>query len=67
MRGADEVRLDRQVLVEEVGAQRVVCVDAADARRGDEDVVGALLLHEVAHGALLEQVELAVRAQEQLE
>ena len=50
-RGADQVRLDHQVLVEEVGAQRVVGLDAADLGGGDEDVVGPLARHEGAHRA----------------
>ena len=63
VRAVDQVGLDHQVLVQEVGAVLVVGLDAADLGRGDEDVVGPLLGQEGVHGALVQQVELGMRAQ----
>ena len=66
VRALDEVGLDLQVLVEEVGALHVVGQDAADLGRSDEDEVRALRVQEIEDGALVEQVELGARARDEL-
>jgi hypothetical protein len=53
----DDVVLDGEVFVDEVGAVGVVGVDAADAGGGDENVVGLFGLEEVEGGALVEEIE----------
>ena len=64
MRRVDHVELDRKIVVDEIRAVRVVREDAADLRRGQEDVLGLLALEECAHGGAIEQVQLGARAQQ---
>ena len=54
----EDVVLNGEILVDEVGAVGVVGMDAADTGGGHEDVVGLFGLEEVEGGALVEQVEL---------
>lgn len=54
----DDVVLDSEVFVNEVGAVGVVGVNAADFCGGHEDVVGFLGFEEVEYGALIKKVEL---------
>ena len=64
VRAVDQVRLDHQVLVDEVGAVDVVGLDATHPRGGDEDVVRLLLGQEGLHRALVQQVQLGAAAGE---
>ena len=54
----DDVVLDSEVFVNEVGAVGVVGVNAADSCGSHEDVVGFLGFEEVEYGALIKKVEL---------
>src|SRR5579864_2451959 len=45
MSGADHVRLDHEVVVDEIGGKRVVGVNAADPRRRKQDGLRPNLLH----------------------
>src|SRR5437016_11494024 len=58
----EDVGLDPQVLEDEVGGVALVRDDAADLRRGEEHDFRALALEELAHRALIDEVELCVRA-----
>ena len=62
MAGVDQVALDDQVLVDEVGSVSVVGMDAADLGRCDENVIRLFLGHELVHRLLAGQVELLARA-----
>ena len=64
--GVDHVRLDHQVLVEELGGIGVVGVDAPHLRRGQDHHVGLRLGEEGAHRALVGQVQLRAAAGEDL-
>ena len=61
-RGVDRVHLEHRVVVEEVRRRGRVRRDAADLRRGEEDVVRPLLREEGVRRALVAQVEFRVRA-----
>ena len=58
----DNVLLDLQVLIDEIGAITAVGHDAAYVSGSQHDAVGPLVVEEAAHGDGVEQVELAVRA-----
>ena len=58
MRAVDQVVLDRQILVDEVGPVRVVGLDAPHLGRRDEDVVGLVRLQVGVHRGLVHQVQL---------
>jgi hypothetical protein len=60
----DHVRLDHQVLVDEVGGVRVVRVDAAHLRRGEHDGIRALALEERLDVRLGGEIELRVGARD---
>lgn len=53
----DDVGLDDQIVVDELGRVGVVGVDAADLGCGQEDVVGALAFEEGADGLLVHEVQ----------
>ena len=63
----DHVGLDHQVVVDEIGRIGVVGVDSADPGRGQDDKVRLLGLHEITHGGLVGQIQLGMRARDQLE
>jgi hypothetical protein len=58
----DDVGFDHQVLVDELGWVGVVGVDAADLGSGEKDLIGLFRFEEGAHGSLVREVELSVRA-----
>jgi hypothetical protein len=58
VRGVDQVGLDHQVLVQELGPVHVVGLDAAHLGCGNVDVIRLLRLDEIMHGALIEQIQL---------
>jgi hypothetical protein len=60
----DQVGLDHQVLVDELGAQGVVGVDAADPGRRDEDEVGLFPGEKGLRGGLVQQVQFRAGAGE---
>ena len=67
LKGAvDDVVLDGEVFVDEVGAVGVVGINAADPGGGDEDVVGLFGLKEVEGGALVEEIEVFTGAGDQV-
>ena len=63
VRRADQVALQHEVVLQEVGAPDVVGLDAADLGRGDEDVLRLLIRQELKHRTLVLQVEFGMRAQ----
>ncbi len=64
--GVDEVRLDQEVVAEELRRVVGVRLDAADLGGGEEHVLGALALEEGAHRGLVAQLELVAGAQQQV-
>ena len=58
----DDVVLDGEVFVDEVGAVGVVGVNAADFCGGHEDVVGFLGFEEVEGGTLVQEIQLLMGA-----
>jgi hypothetical protein len=61
MGGMDDIRLQDQVLIQEVGGISLVGKDAAHLRSRKEDRVRPVLLHPGFHVRLSRQVEFAVR------
>ena len=66
VRARNQVVLNLEILVQELGGQAVVGHDAAHARGGDEDEFGALLGVETVDGGGIEQVEFGLAATDQL-
>jgi hypothetical protein len=56
--GMDHIRLDREIVVYELGGIRVVGDDASDLRGSQEDVLGFLCFEELTHGFLFAQIQL---------
>ena len=67
MRGLDHVGRDRDVVVDELGAQRVVGDDAADLRRRQEYHLRLARREPVEHRSLTAQIELAARSGQQVD
>jgi hypothetical protein len=59
IRGVDDVRLDLEVVANEIGRVAVVGNDTADLRRSQEHVVGPLGREEAVDGCAVAQVESA--------
>ena len=59
VRGVDDVRGNRDVVVDELGAQPVVGDDTADLCRGEKDHLRPHLREPVEHGGLVAQIDLA--------
>ncbi len=66
MRRGDHVGLDGEVVADEVGRKRVVGADAADPGGREHDMGGALGRHECRGRRLVRQVELGVRAEDEV-
>ncbi len=62
----DHVGLDRQIVVDEIGGGRAVGQDAADPCRREKDDVGPLGLEERSHRARIGEVQLRVRARDEV-
>ena len=66
MGGLDDIRLDHQVLVDELGRVGVVRVDSAHLRGGKINLVGFFRSEERTHSRLIRQVELAVATRDHI-
>ncbi len=62
----NNVRYDQQVLINELRWVGVVGVNAAHSARCDENVFRALALKEAIYGLLLREIELIVRAGDEI-
>eukprot|EP01136_Pigoraptor_vietnamica_P011332 Opistho-1_new@50086 len=60
----DEIGLDQEVLVQEVGAGPIVGGDAADLGRSHHAVLGSVFCEERVDGSLVEQVQLFARGRQ---
>ena len=65
--GVDDVGRDREIVVEEFGAQRVVGDDAADLGRRQEDRLRAFGGKPSVHRGLIAQIDLAARRRQQFD
>ena len=63
----DDIALDHQVLIDEIGGIAVVGMDPADLRGGKDHHVRAHLLHEAAHRPLVGEVERVPAAGDEFE
>ncbi len=66
MGGLDEVGLDHQVLIDEIGRVGIVGVDAADPGGGQIDLVDGLVGEEAVDRGLVEEVELGMAGGEEV-
>jgi hypothetical protein len=64
--GVDDVRFDRQVLVQKIRLLRRVRVDAADARRREKHEFRLLAAEKFVYRALIEKIELFARSHHQI-
>ena len=67
MRGVDHIRRDRQIVVEEFGAQRVVGDDAADLGRRQKHHLRAFGGEPLVDRGLIAQIDLAARRCQQFD
>ncbi|OGI65041.1 MAG: hypothetical protein A2W18_05635 [Candidatus Muproteobacteria bacterium RBG_16_60_9] len=57
MGAVDEIGLNHQVLIDEVGTVSVVGVDTANLRSRDENIVWSLCCKKLMYGSLIQQVK----------
>jgi hypothetical protein len=57
MGGVNDVGLDGEIIIDEIGRISVIGVDAADFRRGEDDRIRAILLQPDFHGDLITEVD----------
>lgn len=60
----DDVRLNRQVLVDEFGGVRIVGVNSADLRGGEVDLFNLFAPEKFGDGCLVQKVQLRTRSRD---
>jgi hypothetical protein len=55
--GMDDIRLDREIVINKIGRVTVIGENAADFRRGEQDRVGTILLEPNLNGDLIAKID----------